>query len=214
MPAARFASIAYGPLCCYILQSYLIAIVVGDLASKDIGPRSKVWTGTEYSINPVLLLLLDHLIVPNGRCQTEREKLEAAAWEFANTGTLAALVAVCLPQASLLLGIVIIIRGLPEGCRGAAYSLRVGSLRRAPSSLQVRHALLACKPSLLVLTHFTVVVIFSASPTVAWRYRINVLPFTTLTSSMALFATLLLLIPSFSSTEPLPHLCDADAAGR
>jgi leukotriene-A4 hydrolase len=41
------------------IPSYLIAIVVGDLASKDIGPRSKVWT--------------------------EREKLEAAAWEFANT---------------------------------------------------------------------------------------------------------------------------------
>lgn len=38
-----------------------MALVVGDLVSKDIGPRSKVWT--------------------------EREKLEAAAWEFSNTGT-------------------------------------------------------------------------------------------------------------------------------
>jgi leukotriene-A4 hydrolase len=41
------------------IPSYLIAFVVGNLVSKDIGPRSKVWT--------------------------EPEKAEAAAWEFANT---------------------------------------------------------------------------------------------------------------------------------
>lgn len=28
-----------------MLQSYLVALVVGDLVSADIGPRSKVWTG-------------------------------------------------------------------------------------------------------------------------------------------------------------------------
>jgi leukotriene-A4 hydrolase len=41
------------------IPSYLVALVVGDLVSKDIGPRSKVWT--------------------------ERERVEAAAWEFSNT---------------------------------------------------------------------------------------------------------------------------------
>lgn len=39
------------------IPSYLIAIVVGDLVSKDIGPRSRVWT--------------------------EKDMLDKAAYEFA-----------------------------------------------------------------------------------------------------------------------------------
>eukprot|EP01116_Phalansterium_solitarium_P022122 TRINITY_DN7190_c0_g2_i1.p2 TRINITY_DN7190_c0_g2~~TRINITY_DN7190_c0_g2_i1.p2 ORF type:complete len:606 (-),score=250.62 TRINITY_DN7190_c0_g2_i1:216-2033(-) len=41
------------------IPSYLVAVVAGHLVSKDIGPRSRVWT--------------------------ESTKLEAAAWEFAET---------------------------------------------------------------------------------------------------------------------------------
>lgn len=39
------------------IPSYLVAIVVGDLVSKDIGPRSRVWT--------------------------EKDMLDKAAYEFA-----------------------------------------------------------------------------------------------------------------------------------
>jgi len=41
------------------IPSYLLALVIGDLVSRDVGPRSRVWT--------------------------EREKADAAAWEFSET---------------------------------------------------------------------------------------------------------------------------------